>query len=378
MKNKKIYDVIVSGLGGMGSATCAHLAQSGVSVLGLEKHSLPHHKGSSHGNTRVIRQAYFEHPDYVPLLKAAYKHWHKLEEETQRRLFFKTGVLVCGSKDSEMIAGIQKSAHTHQLQTDLLSNLELRSQFPQFKLPEHYIGILEKNAGFLKVEDCVESYHQLAKRSGAALHENEFVTSWKKNGTTLEVQTNQSQYFTQKLILTQGAWSNFLKSIKLKILRKTMYWFKDEKLQYHPSKQTPSYLFDLNSEGIFYGTPTIDSLGLKVAVHSGGEMLNNPNELHSFPSAHEEFKLIKDKLCHILNLDLSTYTQFTHCMYTMSPDSHFIIDQHPACDEIYFACGFSGHGFKFASVIGEILSKLALTGKPPYPIDFLKLSRFTR
>ena len=378
------YDTIVIGLGGMGSAACAQLASRGQKVLGLEQFELGHARGSSHGDTRVIRAAYYEHPEYVPLLKRAYQLWEELENRTGCTLFHRTGVLVVGAEESKARKGVLRSAALHQIPVEDLTNEAVAKRFPQFHLPEGFRAVFEPNAGYLEVENSVLQHLRLAEREGAQFRIRESVTGWKASPGSVQVRTASGTYEASKLVITTGAWMGALLrelGTSFTILRKRLCWYAagDEFLS---SRGMPCYLFDL-PEGVFYGFPKINERGLKIAEHSGGDELVVPEDLLD-PALGQGPKYARAELERLQSFIKRCLSRVpaqaplaeTVCMYEKSADDHFIIDQHPKHSNVFLAGGFSGHGFKFASVVGEILADLAIEGRTSHPIEFLGLSRF--
>lgn len=378
-----IYDAIVIGLGGVGSATLYHLAKRGVKVLGLDRWAPGHNNGSAHGETRVIRQAYFEHPDYVALLQRSYALWDNLETETKQQLFNKIGVLEIGPNQGTVITGVLEVAKLHNLPIEQLTAAEVASRYPGFSVPNGYCAVVEHNAGILKVEDCVTGHVQQAVATGATLQTSQQITHWLRQADgSITVYTQTDEYKTNKLVICAGAWSNQLLAdigVQLEIKLKQTRWYACQTHAYR-AETHPAFMYEL-PQGIFYGIPQINDLGIKVARHTGGEVITAPprvlNDGHlddRFDS--EEGQAIGWFVNNHLKQTTSKITRQEHCMYTLTRDGHFVIDRHPEDENIVFAAGLSGHGFKFTSVIGEILTQLALDGETAMPIDFLSLKRF--
>jgi sarcosine oxidase len=372
------YDAIVLGVGGVGSAALMSLAQRGLRVLGIDRFPPAHDRGSSHGQTRIIRQAYFEHPHYVPLLLRAYDLWRELEETSGQQLLHQVGLLQVGPPSGSVVPGVLQSASLHRLAVESLTERDARNRFPAFHLPEGYAAVFEEQAGFLKVEACVRAHVEAAQRLGAELAIGEEVLSWQEQGAGISVQTTAGKRLASRVIVAPGPWApHLLKSLKvpLEVKRKHVYWLGPSSPQLQSSQGFPTFLFEL-PEGVFYGFPAIDDVGLKVAEHSGGERITNPlNDLRAFDEA--DFRRVANFAArHIpsLGIDLRRHSV---CFYTMSPDEHFLVDQLPGSDRVFFAAGLSGHGFKFTSVLGEALADLATSGRTRLPIEFLKIARFS-
>lgn len=372
------YDAIIVGTGGVGSAAAYHLAKRGAKVLGIDRFEGGHDRGSSHGETRVIRQAYFEHPDYVPLLLRAYDLWRELEAASGVDLLYQVGLLQVGPPDGEVVRGVLQSARLHGLAVDSLTAAEVESRFPGFRLPEGSVGVFEPAAGYLRVERCVLAHLAAAKQCGAEFRFGSAVVSPEFDGSGVTIVTELGDTFhADKLIVTAGPWASQLLSgfgIPLEVRRKHVYWFPPVDSRYQQEQGCPTYLFEL-PHGVFYGFPQIDELGVKAAEHTGGIAINDPQDdprqLDPADLARVEAFLAD----HLPGVGRPLQHRSV-CFYTMSPDGHFIVDRHPLQENTFFAAGLSGHGFKFTSVLGEALADLAMSGKTALPIGFLGVSRF--
>lgn len=371
----KTFDVIVLGCGGFGSSAVFHLARRGLSVLGLDQLTPPHQQGSSHGETRVIRKAYFEHPSYVPLLHRAYELWGELEQRSARELFVRCGLLLAGPADGEVIAGARLSAREHQLTIENLSVAEARQRFPVINVPDGLDVVFEADAGFLRAERCIETHLSEALRHAAVLNFDECVTDIRWSQNSVEVTTNRDHYHAGSLVVTGGAWTGRLlrdyESI-ISIKRKTLFWLPVSDPRWNAATQSTIHLMDL-PEGQFYGFPSIDGRLVKVAEHTGGSVVDRVDNLVRSTTADEAVGVLNYAKRCLNGVDLRV-ERTSVCMYSMSPDGHFLIDRLSDAP-IVVAAGFSGHGFKFTSVLGEAISDLVLTGKSPLPIDFLSRNR---
>ena len=375
------HDVIVVGVGSMGAAACYHLAKRGARVLGIDSQSVPNTNSSYNGDTRVIRLTYQEHPDYVPLLRDAYRLWEEIGQETGAALLHKTGVLYMGFPDGEAIRGVRLASETHKLPCSTLTHAELAEQFPQFTLPGGMVGALEPEGGYLFSELAVETYAQAAQRLGAELLTNEPVIDWASDVHGVSVRTAGGSHDAAKLILCAGAWAGGLlrlPDVPLTVTRQVLGWVQPKRPELFQPGTFPVWNIDPNGDGdltgIYYGFP-MSGDGLKLARHHPGQTMA-PDAItdEAFPADEEEIAL---PLRRYLPDAVGQVRTIKVCKYTNSADGHFIIDRHPESDHVHFACGFSGHGFKFASVMGKVLSELALDGKTERPIDFLRLSRFS-
>lgn len=371
------YDLIVIGAGAVGSAAMWRAARRGLKVLGLDRFPPGNDRGSSHGRTRIIRQAYFEHPDYVPLLLRAYELWAELEQARGERLFVQTGLLQVGPGDGYVVRGVLESARRHGLDVESLSVEECRQRFGAFNFVDGDHGVFERKAGLLRVEQCVVAQAEEAMRSGAEVRTGVTVLNLTFAPTHVVVTTDQGNVETERAIVTAGAWaSQLLHELKVPLVvrRKPQFWFEAPDHSYDADRGCPAYLFE-TPEGVFYGFPRSDAHGVKVAEHTGGETVSNPLSVDRSLRA-EDLSRVSDfarqRLPHLGERLLA----HSVCMYTMSPDEHFIVDRHPESDRVAFAAGLSGHGFKFAPVLGEALVDLVTTGRTELPIGFLGSHRF--
>ena len=371
------YDVIVMGLGGMGSATVWECARRGQRVLGIEQFPLVHDRGSSHGQTRVMRQAYYEHPDYVPLLQRAYERWYDLEQRSGSRLFVECGVLSLSPPGGEVVAGVTQAARAHGIPIESLGSRDIQQRFPEFRVPADFDGAFEPHAGYLYVEDCVRAHLDAAREAGATLLSEERVIRWQELGSGVEVETTQGRYSASRLIITAGAWTGeVLKQLglPLQVLRKVLLWFEVAEPARFRRDRFPIYMLE-SPNGFYYGFPVTDSRGHKLARHDCGQPVADPLCPLREPLPEDEGDC---------RLFLQTYLpaaagplrRHEVCMYTMTPDQHFILDRHPEHSRVVLGAGFSGHGFKFASVIGEILADLSESGRSSLPINRFRLDRF--
>jgi sarcosine oxidase len=371
------YDLIVIGVGGMGSAVLYRAAKLGLRVLGLEQFGVGHDRGSSHGQTRIIRQAYYEHPNYVPMARRAFDMWREIEREAQADLLHVTGLLQVGSPSSELITGVRLSAETHQLPVKEMSPAEIESRWPYFKIAPGQVGLFEETAGYLRVEKCVAQMTRLALQLGAELRTNTTVESWSaRPDAGVEVRTEAGIVRARRLIITAGPWSERLLGdlgFKLNVVRKQQTWFQTDRHEVHQGNGACCFLID-SAEGCFYGFPQIDLLGMKVAEHSGGQPAASADELDR-ETNEEDLTRVRDFLARSFRLGKHRLVHTSVCMYTRSPDEHFILDKFPGCQQVAFAAGLSGHGFKFAPVIGDHLVGLLMDDRNP-DCDFLSLQRF--
>lgn len=370
------YDAIVLGIGGVGSAALFHLAQRGVRTLGIDRFAPPHDRGSSHGATRLIRQAYFEHPDYVPLVLRAFDRWRELERLSGETLYHQVGLLQVGPAEGDVLCGVRESARQHGLPIENLSARDVTTRFPGFLIPDSCEAIVEQRAGYLLVERCVEAYVGQALRLGAKLHANEEVRAWHVDGSGVTVQTDLATYTADRLVVTAGAWASQLLAdlgIPFEVRRKPLYWFHTRSDAYRADRGCPGFFFQL-PEGCFYGFPQIDAVGVKVAEHTGGPVVADPLAVDRGLD-QQDMQRVARFVNQCLPQATTRCTDHAVCMYTMTPDEHFVVDRHPRYPQVVLAAGLSGHGFKFTCVLGEALADLALDGRTKLPVGFLSATR---
>lgn len=374
-------DVIVLGTGAVGSAAACHVANRGASVVAIDQYGPAHALGSSHGQTRLIRTAYWEHPDYVPLLRRAFDLWRALESRAGTQLYFPVGLLQIGAPGGSLLSGISLSARTHSLPIETLTPGDVRARFPQFTIDDDFAAIFESDAGVLLVEECIRAHLAAAKNANAHLIYNSPVRKISIDSHQVSVTTDHETITADHLIMTAGPWAGHLcpeLSRSVTVLRKPVYWFDDPAHHFQIERGTPGFLYEL-PHGYFYGIPAVDSQGVKVAEHSGGDTVPDPAAVDRSEHVEESSRVADFASTCLPGLKRASPAanrqQFSVCMYTMTRDGHFIVDKHPESPAVTIVAGLSGHGFKFAGVLGEIAADLALNGHSPLPIDFLKLSR---
>jgi len=370
------FDVVIVGLGAMGSSALFHLARRGLNVLGLDQFAPPHALGSSHGETRVIREAYFEHPIYVPLVQRAYELWTELERLSGEQLYLKTGGVMIGREDSTVLSGSIRSAQEHHLPFELLNSAQISDRFPALHPDPDMSGVLEPRAGILFPEKCIAAHLQLAKKLGAHLRTNEKIHDWSEDPTGMTVRTAHATYHTRKLIVAAGSWMPVLLAPFKRLFqveRQVLLWFKALEPGLFTPDRFPIHLWEYERDKMFYGFPDLGS-GVKIAFHHQGDLTNavvaDRNVRASDVSA---MQIILERYLPEAN---GGFLRGAVCLYTNTPDGHFILDRHPEQPNTIIASPCSGHGFKFASAVGEVLADLAMDRPSLVDLDLFSFSRF--
>lgn len=360
----------------MGSAASYHLARAGARVLGIDRFAPPHDLGSTHGRTRIIREAYFEHPSYVPLLRRAYELWDKLEREGGVRLFVQTGGLMIGPPGGTLVSGALESARTHGVPHELLAVDALRNRFPDFRPATDMVGVLELRAGLLLPERCVETHLTLARRHGASLRTGESVLHWDAGAGGVSVRTTGGHYRARRLVLAAGPWMPELvraPSIPLAVERQCFHWFAPDAEAALDAARAPIALWEYAPGRLFATFPDLGD-GVKAGIHHEG-VITDPERVDRTPSETDE-RSIRELLATYLPAANGALVDAAVCLYTNTPDHHFVIDAHPAHEDVVIASPCSGHGFKFASVVGELLAELALGRSASFDLSLFRARRF--
>ncbi|HIG12259.1 MAG: N-methyl-L-tryptophan oxidase [bacterium] len=370
-------EVIVVGCGGVGSAALMHLARAGVPVLGLDRFAAGHDHGSSHGETRIIRMSYFEHPDYVPLLQRSFELWEQLELSCGQPLYHETGLLQVGPPDGVVVPGVKRSAAEHGLAVEQLGPLDLAERFRGFQIPAGHEALFEARAGVLCVEDCVAAHLRVAVAAGADLRHEVRVESIEPCKRGVKITTDAGDFEAARAVICAGAWAGELLaslSLPLEVLRKSLFWYAGADEVYRADCGAPAFFFETEA-GMFYGFPAFEAGEIKVAEHTGGTLLTDPLDLEHgvLPAEAERMETF---LAGHLPAVATPHARHATCLYTKTPDEHFIVDRVPDAPQIAFAAGLSGHGFKFASALGEQLCDLTLGREGRSEAAFLSLERF--
>lgn len=373
------YDVIVSGLGAMGSATAYHLALRGLQVLGLDRWAAGHTRGSSHGESRIIRELYFEHPGYVPLVHRAYALWRELEARTGQTLLHETGGLMVGPADGELITGARRSAEAFQLPYEMLSRDEVHGRFPAFALRDGYVAMLDPRAGYLTPEACVAAHLDIAQANGAVLGFGEPVLTWMADGDGVRVVTPQATYAADRLVISAGAYSRALLAdldLPLTVERQILFWFDVSAVDArYDAPQFPIFMHEDERGKLCYGFPRLPR-GVKAAVMHEGETVGDPDQVDRRVQ-QDEVEPLRGALAGILpDLAAAPVRESAVCLFTNTPDRHFLLDHHPDYPQVVISSPCSGHGFKFASAIGELQADLLIEGSTRFDLAPFRLARF--
>ncbi len=365
------YDCVVIGLGGVGSAAAYHLARSGQKVLGLDRFTPPHSFGSSHGDTRLIRKAYFEDPSYVPLACRAYELWSSLEKECGKQLYFPTGLIQIGPEDGEVVPGVKRSASQFNLPIESMCMAEITQRYPMIRGQDGWSSVLERDAGYLLVEDCVGAHLAGALQHGASLLMEQTVVDWQADESGVTVTTESESYHADSLVLAAGPWAEewlWKYGVPLTVLRKYSYWYGTDD-SYSEASGFPCFYFETD-DGDFYGVPSRNGRGLKVARHTGGIPLGTVAAGDHFPDPATQEAIESFLFKHLPGVS-AELKHWCGCYYSMTPDKHFIVDALPTHPNVIVVAGLSGHGFKFSSVLGEIAAALSRGQTPDFDLSCL-------
>lgn len=372
------YDVAIAGLGGIGSAIAAHCAGRGASVLGLEQFGPAHDRGASHGRTRMIRQAYFEDAAYVPLVLRSYELWRELEEKTAAQLLRITGVLSVGPADSEIIAGTKRSAAQHGLQVEALGREQVQDRYPSLRLLSDEEALFEPDGGVLDPEGAVRVHVKVAEAAGAHLRFQTSMHRWEAHDRGVTIHLHDGKRLSARtLVLSLGPWFQETMAtlgVPLRVQRNVQAWFSPSVASY-AAGSFPAFLLDrVGLPAPLYGFPDFGD-GLKAAFHGFGQ-ITGADDLDREIDQGRDVAPIAHAMEEWMPGATATFREAKPCMYSLTPDSNFVIDRHPQFSNVIVCGGFSGHGFKFAPVIGEIAADLALNSGSRHRIDFLSLKRF--
>jgi sarcosine oxidase len=373
------YDAIVIGLGGMGSAAAYHLARRGQRVLGLEQFAALHEQGSSHGLTRIIRLAYHEHPSYVPLLRRSYELWHELERTAGEELLITTGSLEGGPGDGETFRGALEAAELHDLPHEVLDATELRARYPAYAGFDATTRVVfQPDGGFLLAERTVRAHLDAAAAAGADLRFDTPVRAWEPTASGgVRVATDGGAHEADRLVICAGAWAGRLVPALAGLAapeRQVLAWLSPRRPELFTPERFPVFLIDVD-EGSYYGFPTHDGHGFKFGWYHHFREPIDPDDPDRSTRPDDEAAL--RAFAERYFPDGAGPTELLKaCMFTNSPDEHFLIDRLPDAPQVSVAAGFSGHGYKFCSVVGEIMADLAIEGSTRHAIGLFRLDRF--
>jgi sarcosine oxidase len=373
------YEVIVIGVGTMGSATCYHLAKRGVKVLGLEQFGIPHEQGSHAGQSRIIRKAYFEHPDYVPLLELAYRNWREMERVSGAELYVPTGLLYLGDPEHAVMKGVKASAAQFGIPLERPN----ADAYPQIRVSAEQELLFEPDAGFVTPERSVLVHVDEAMKLGAEIRTQVEVGRWRVEGGGVVVETSSGSFSADRLVITAGPWTSKLVPLlkpKLEVTRQSLVWVMPEDPEAFQLGKFPCWVIaEEGLHGVYYGFPMLSvdrfqgPIGLKLAHHAPATICDPDHvDRNIYP---EDSVPMVEVLRKCFRKGFKQLSAVKTCLYTNTADENFIIDQLPGHDNVYVAAGFSGHGFKFAAGIGEIMADLAVDRKTEYPVEFLRISR---
>jgi sarcosine oxidase len=370
------FDVVVIGLGAMGSAALHQLAKRGVRVVGIERFEPGHDRGSSHGLTRIIRMGYFEHPSYVPLVRRAYELWRELEAASGEKLLTVTGIAEMGLPDSVLVAGTLASSRLHDLPHEVLDAKTLMQRYPQFRLPADFVGVIQPDGGFLEPEKAIHAQLKLAKAAGAEIRTGEKVLSVEPAGGGVRVTTERGTIEAGRVILAAGAFATTLlpkDALPLHVTRQALIWVAPKQPELFTPDKFPVFMIESDG-GIHYGFPLHDG-AVKIALHHHVREKVDPETYDRTVSAQDE-ALIRPALAAFIPAADGPRVVTKTCLYTMTPDEDFVIGPLPGMPNIIVASPCSGHGFKFSPAIGEIVADLAAKGETRHDISRFSPARF--
>lgn len=374
------FDVIVAGVGGMGAQTCLRLAESGQRVLGLERFDIPHAMGSSHGVNRIIRLAYFEHPSYVPLLRRAYELWRQLEQRAGEQLLYITGSMDIGPSGSAVLAGSLASCREHDLPHEVLNAAEIMRRYPGYRLPDGYEAVYQGDGGFVASERAIVAAVGLATSEGAVIRAREPLLDYAPlPGGGVRVRTAKGTYEAGRLVLSSGAWiGEHVAPLATAAVpeRQVLGWFQPRQPEHFRLGAFP--VSNLKCDlGHFYQFPVWHVPGFKIGLYHHLQETGTADALSREPTAADE-AILREGLARFFPGANGDLLAARACLFTNTPDEHFIIDALPGFPEVVVASPCSGHGYKFASVVGEILADLATGRTPPFDLKLFSMARFTK
>jgi sarcosine oxidase len=374
MDGSERFDVIVVGVGGLGSAALFHLARTGRRVLGIERFGVPNEEGSSHGITRIIRLAYYEHPSYVPLLGRAYELWRELEAVAGERLLHITGSVDAGPPDSFVFEGSLRSCVEHGLEHEVIDGAEVNRRFPGYHLPADSMAVFQPQGGFLLPERCIVAHVEAAQALDAEVKPHERVLEWQATAGGVRVTTDRAAYEAERLVVAAGAWAGELTGLPVVAERQVLAWLDPLKPELFAPERFPVFNL-IVEEGRYYGFPVFGIPGFKFGRYHHLEEEGDPDELDREPRARDE-QVLREFAERYFPDGAGPTSSLKVCLFENTPDEHFLLGLHPEHENVVIAGGGSGHGFKFASVVGEIVAQLVSGESPPLDISLLSPRRF--
>jgi sarcosine oxidase len=355
------------------------LARRGLHALGLEQYSAGHNLGSSHGDSRIIRETYFENPLYVPLVQRAHTLWRELEAYCGEPLMSITGGLMIGPPDGSVVRGTLRSASEHRLPHEVLTPAQVTSRFPAFQLRDDLIAVFDPRAGYLDPEACNRGHLAAARDAGADAHFNQPVLEWTADGESVRVKTAAGSYVADKLVLAGGGWTRSLVrelELPLVVERQTMFWLEPKDGASYDSAHFPIYAYEYKAGSICYGFPRL-TRGVKASVMHDGVTTVGPDKVRRTVDSREVEPLRKALRPVLPRLSEAPVRESGTCLFTNTPDHDFIIDFHPEHPQVLISSPCSGHGFKFASAIGELQAKLLMTGEAGFDLTAFRIDRWS-
>lgn len=361
----------------MGSAAAYHLARRGLSVVAVEQNGIAHDRGSSHGLTRIIRLAYYEHPSYVPLLRRAFTLWRDLERESGQRLLHVTGAIDAGPLHSRVFEGSLESCRVHGLPHEVLSAEQVNHRFPGYRLPADFRAVFQPDGGFLEPERCIRSHVELSLGLGATVVTGQRVHGWSRDGSGVTLRLETGEIRARQLVVTAGAWiPQLIPSLAglLRPERQVVAWFAVENDADFALDRFPVFVMN-TGDGHFYGFPQFDVPGFKIGKYHHRSELVDPDSMNRSVDADDE-AVLRDCVQSIFPKANGPVLRASTCIFTNTPDEHFIIDRLPNSPEVLVISACSGHGFKFCSVVGEIVADLVSDGRTQHDLGLFQLARF--
>jgi sarcosine oxidase len=370
------YDAIVIGVGAMGSAAIYHLASRGRRVLGLERYDIPTAMGSSHGITRLIRLAQYEDPTYVPFVRRAYDLWKELELRTGRRLMHETGTLNAGLPSSQVFQGALRSCVAHDLPYEVLTSAEIAARFSAMRFPPSVVGVYEREGGYLVPEECIVTHVEEAQRLGAEVHGRERVVEWNTTRAGVRVRTNRATYEAHELVISVGAWADQLVDLARGVViteRQVIGWFQPSRPEVFKPERMPTFVLEVE-EGHYYGFPIHGIPGFKIGRYHHREERCSIDDLDREPHLEDE-AVLRPVVERYFPDGAGPILSMAVCTFSLTPDGNFIIDRHPTRPGVTLAIGFGGHGFKFATAVGESVADLVTDGRTRLDLSLFRADR---